>query len=164
MITDEMVERAIEAQSLFKINFDLKRELWVVFDTRTEPKSVFETTSRREAEDKVLFLGQRAALEAALAGAWRPIESAPSTQNVLAFYRNELGVGRIVKAVRCEQFEREYDHDHDELIADYSDERDAYFWPAGWYEVIENWDDYTHVSMPQPTHWMPIPPPPVKEG
>ena len=91
---------------------------------------------------------------------WQPIETAPSERNVLAFYKNDLGNGRTVKAVRYEQFQREYDHDSDELIADYSEDRDAYFWPAGWYEVIENWDDYAHLAMPRPTHWMPLPAPP----
>ena len=33
---------------------------------------------------------------------------------------------------------------------------------AGWYESIDNWDEYTQVSIYQgePTHWMPLPDPP----
>ena len=33
---------------------------------------------------------------------------------------------------------------------------------GGWYECIDNWDDYTEVAIHEgePTHWMPLPAPP----
>ena len=141
MITDEMVERAIEAQSLFKINFDLTRELWVVFDNRAEPKIVFETTSRREAEDKVLFLGQRAALEAALAGAWRPINTAPRDGTV--FLVPERPVGDRVNVQPCAWMRCQ-------LMGELTEPR--------WRNPTDSQGSL------RPSAWMPLPPPPVKEG
>ena len=34
---------------------------------------------------------------------------------------------------------------------------------GGWYECINNWDDYTEVAIHEgePSHWMPLPAPPV---
>ncbi len=138
MITDEMVERAAEAQSLFKINFDLKRELWLVFDSRAEPKIVFETTSRKEAEDKVLFLGQRAALDAALAGAWITDKRHPDKPGKKHY-----------EQIPCLIVRRgEVEH-------------------AVWNCNYMTWDDPSgdsvKCSVDDVSAWMPLPPPPVKE-
>lgn len=33
---------------------------------------------------------------------------------------------------------------------------------GGWYECIDNWDEYSQVAINEgePTHWMPLPTPP----
>jgi hypothetical protein len=90
---------------------------------------------------------------------WQPINSAPNLKSVLIYYVNELGKGRIIKAMKCGQYELEAG---DSDFGEYCEEKDEYFCPAGWYEQIDNWDDYTSIQVYQgePTHWMPLPEPP----
>ncbi|RNC62775.1 MAG: hypothetical protein AWM53_01994 [Candidatus Dichloromethanomonas elyunquensis] len=43
----------------------------------------------------------------------------------------------------------------------YSEEKDEYYLPEGFYEVIKNWDDYGSITIGDfVTHWMPLPEPP----
>jgi hypothetical protein len=80
------------------------------------------------------------------------------SKKVLAFYRNSLGKGRIVVAswvpANTCQANCEYDD-----FAEYNEELADYFWPEGWYEQIENWEDYGAVNIHEGevTHWMPLP-------
>jgi len=78
---------------------------------------------------------------------------------VLAHYKNSLGNSRIIKAQYMPKFFEEYNSDSDGLDADYCEESDCYYWPEGWYEKIDNWDDYSAVVVYQGeiTHWMPLP-------
>lgn len=47
---------------------------------------------------------------------------------------------------------------------DYSEEDDEYYLKEGWYEVINNWDEYGSVVIEDSvTHWMPLPEPPKEE-
>lgn len=91
---------------------------------------------------------------------WQPIETAPSGLPVLVYYLNQLGKGRSVKAMYADRFAIESQCD-DEYV-EYSEEADEYYMPEGWYECIDNWDEYSFVSITEgtPTHWMPIPEPP----
>ena len=80
------------------------------------------------------------------------------SKKVLAFYRNSLGNGRIVVASwvpanTVQECCDEYD------FAEYNEDLDDYFWPQGWYEQIENWDDYGAILIREHTvtHWMPLP-------
>ena len=75
----------------------------------------------------------------------------------LAFYLNKLGNGRTVVAFYAKQFERESGSD-DEWF-EYSELNDCYYLKQGWYECIDNWDDYTSVTINEGvvTHWMPLP-------
>ena len=93
---------------------------------------------------------------------WKPIESAPSGAHVLIFYRNGLGKGRIIKALKCGKFEFEDDSGDQNDFAEYDEARGAYFYPPGWYEAIDNWPDYSNVAVHEgiPTHWQPLPDPP----
>lgn len=86
---------------------------------------------------------------------WQLIETAPKGNSVLVFYENSLGKGRIIKAFYAEQHAIESDEEN----SDYCEERDAYFIPEGWYECIDNWDDFAYVKIYNgtPTHWMPLP-------
>lgn len=95
------------------------------------------------------------ALRAALAqDSWQPIATAPQTgRKVILFYLNRNSLPRTVMArwLTDEQVE-EIDGDGVGL-------------KAGWYECIDNWDDYTEVAIyeGEPTHWMPLPAAPRKE-
>lgn len=94
-------------------------------------------------------------LRAALAqDSWQPIATAPQTgRKVILFYLNRNSLPRTVMArwLTDEQVE-EIDGDGVGL-------------KAGWYECIDNWDDYTEVAIyeGEPTHWMPLPTAPRKE-
>ena len=100
-----------------------------------------------------------------LLGAWVPTaERMPASGvTVLACYRNSLGNWRLIRAqwVKAKNVEANPESE----IGEYDEETDTYYDPEGWYEAIDNWDDYTHVAVYQGevTHWMPLPPPPIVE-
>lgn len=93
---------------------------------------------------------------------WIPVsERLPeSERTVLAFYLNSHGKGRRVRAEYIAAKTKSADDgwDSDEP-ADYDEQADEYFWPAGWYEVMDNWDGLTHIVIHEGevTHWMPLP-------
>lgn len=85
--------------------------------------------------------------------AWQPIESAPKTgRKVILSYKNRLNVGRTVIA-RWLTDEQATEIDGDDVGLE-----------GGWYECIDNWDDYTEVAIHEgePSHWMPLPAPPIE--
>lgn len=91
---------------------------------------------------------------------WQPIETAPKGTPILVFYTNSYGNGRIVKAYYVERFTEEanMEAENDE----YSETDNTYYTLPGWYEMIDNWDDYTHVFInANPTYWQPLPKFPV---
>ena len=104
----------------------------------------------------------RAELERRAVDGWIPVsERLPeSERTVLAFYLNSHGKGRRVRAEYIAAKTKSADDgwDSDEP-ADYDEQADEYFWPAGWYEVMDNWDDLTHMVIHEGevTHWMPLP-------
>ena len=51
----------------------------------------------------------------------------------IAYGKNSHGKGRKIKAVYIPKFSHEDDGDY-EGDGDYSEEKDCYFWPEGWYE------------------------------
>lgn len=86
---------------------------------------------------------------------WLPIETAPKDgSKMLLFYLNRQGnprrvVGRWVTADEAAET------DTDDVGLE-----------AGWYERIDNWDDYYQVAIHEgePTHWMPLPAAPGDRG
>lgn len=79
---------------------------------------------------------------------WLPIETAPKTgRKVIVFYRNRNNLPRTVMA-RWLTDEQAAETDADDVGLE-----------GGWYECIDNWDDYTEVAIHEgePTHWMPLP-------
>lgn len=82
-----------------------------------------------------------------------------SGKTVLATYQNRLGKLRRIRAQYIGPKTREHYTDYDELDGEYDETTDTYYWAAGWYECIDNWDDYSHVSVSEGnvTHWMPMP-------
>lgn len=99
---------------------------------------------------------------------WIPVsERLPeSERTVLAFYLNSHGKGRRVRAEYIAAKTKSADDgwDSDEP-ADYDEQADEYFWPAGWYEVMDNWDCLTHMAIHEGevTHWMPLPAAPGRQ-
>lgn len=101
----------------------------------------------------------KAALSAeqvSLPDGWVAVEERLPNKVCLAYYKNELGNDRIVKAKFVKQFSEEANTDDDWI--EYNDKDDTYYYPAGWYEMIDNWDDYAFVTINHKvTHWMPLP-------
>lgn len=80
--------------------------------------------------------------------AWQPIETAPKDgEKVIIWYTNQCGNGRTVFA-RWLTAEQASENDADDIGLE-----------CGWYECIDNWDEYTEVAIynGEPTHWMPMP-------
>lgn len=83
---------------------------------------------------------------------WQPIDTAPKDgRKVILFYRNSHNKPRTVMA-RWLTDEQAAETDADGVGLE-----------GGWYECIDNWSDYTEVAIHEgePTHWMPLPTPPV---
>ncbi|MDT4867311.1 hypothetical protein FQZ97_1022130 [compost metagenome] len=78
-------------------------------------------------------------------------------KKVIAFYSNLLCKDRRIMACYYGHRQRE-GYIEDCCNYDYDEATDTYWWPAGWYECIENWDDFSHlmVSEGEITHWMPL--------
>lgn len=86
-----------------------------------------------------------------------------STRKVLAVYKNKLGHWRtiIAKWIEAKTLEAEGDCWEYELT-EYDEDSDCYWVKPGWFECIENWDEYTMITVHEGeiTHWMPLPPKP----
>lgn len=92
-------------------------------------------------------------------GGWISVKDTLPTRKCLAYYINILGNSRIVCAKYTQQYTEEADSDDGWL--EYNEANDTYYYPAGWYEMIDNWDDFAFVTIDrQVTHWMPLPAPP----
>lgn len=93
---------------------------------------------------------------------WLPIESAPSGKVVLVYYKNAHSKNRIVMAKHIARFTEESESDC-EGVDEYDEQNDRYTYVEGWWEALDNWDEYGFVKFESghtPTHWMPLPPPP----
>lgn len=105
-----------------------------------------------QAENKALKEAQR----------WIPcVERMPESGHaVLAFFKNHYGKGRRVRAMWVKKFTMDDNYEGDD--GDYSEERDRYYWPEGWYEFNDS--DETNWRLSDiVTHWMPLPPAPAQE-
>lgn len=94
---------------------------------------------------------------------WRPVSEKPEKdQIVIATYLNSYGKRRRVRAVYIRQYEEEVGDDDDESTYEYCEEDDAYYLKEGWYELIDNWPDYSSVAIVEGVvdYWMPMPPAP----
>ncbi len=64
----------------------------------------------------------------------------------------------LVIAQWIPKFTHESTSDNDSLDLEYDEGRDEFYWPEGWYERIEFWDDYGAVIIDgHVTHWMELP-------
>jgi hypothetical protein len=82
----------------------------------------------------------------------------------LAFYVNQCKKGRIVRAIHYKKHEIESMYD-DDWCVEYSEENDTYYIKEGWYELIDNCDDYKSVRIIEGivSHWMKLPDEPTIE-
>jgi len=89
---------------------------------------------------------------------FRVEDGLPDTEkHVFAYYRNALNKKRRVIAKLIGQFESESTDDLEDC--EYSEEDDKYYVIPGWYEVIDNWDDFSCVRITEDvTHWQELPP------
>jgi hypothetical protein len=80
---------------------------------------------------------------------------------VLAYYTNSHGKGRRIRARYVKRFTQESE-DIDNFDAQYNEDDDTYYDAEGWYELIDNWGDYSSVAVVEGeiTHWRELPPPP----
>ena len=79
-------------------------------------------------------------------------------RKVLAHYFNSQGKGRTICAIWVPAKSRS-DSGGEEDFTEYDEETDTFYWPEGWYEVIENWDDlgYVKVYEGDVSQWQPLP-------
>ena len=91
---------------------------------------------------------------------WISVEHSLPDKKCFAFYKDELGNSRTVCANYIKKYTQEAGMD-DEWI-EYCDDDDTYYYPEGWYKLIDNWDDYSFITINhQVTHWLPLPNPPT---
>jgi Protein of unknown function (DUF551) len=91
--------------------------------------------------------------------AWIPVaERMPkSGQTVLACYTNSAG---NVRRIRAEWVaDKSVEASSESEIGVYDEATDTCYDPAGWYEKIDNWGDYSSVAVVEGeiTHWMQLP-------
>ena len=88
---------------------------------------------------------------------WQPIVTMPTNKQVLiAYTRQGHSKQSVIKAYYCEQYDEEAGDQNDN--SEYCEADDTYYIPAGWYEVIENWEDWSSVAIfGVITHWMELP-------
>ena len=55
--------------------------------------------------------------------------------------------------------------DPDTECVEYSELEDAYYVTEGWYELIDNWDEYARIAVNEGvvTNWMPLPAAPAHD-
>ena len=77
---------------------------------------------------------------------------------VLAHYFNDLGNGRTICAIWVPAKTRS-DSDGEDDFTEYDEETDKFYWPEGWYEQIENWEDlgWVRVYEGEVVCWQPLP-------
>jgi len=98
-----------------------------------------------------------------LAHQWQDISTAPKGKPVLVHYKNAMGKGRTVKARYIERFTEESNNEDSCLgVDEFSEEHDASFYCEGWWEMLDNWEEYGFVKIYQgtPDKWQPLPEPP----
>ena len=90
--------------------------------------------------------------------AWTPVSTAMPKPGVivLACYKNSHDNVRRIRAKWVPAKTQEAYGDDE--WGEYDEEADTYWTPEGWYECIDNWDEYSSVFVhEQITHWMPMP-------
>lgn len=100
---------------------------------------------------------------------WIPVsERLPACgRAVLAYYLNRQGMGRRIRAEYVTRWtvEAEMFADPDTECVEYSEQDDTYYVTEGWYELIDNWDEYARIAVNEGvvTSWMPLPAAPTHD-
>ena len=109
---------------------------------------------------RAMWLTFQAGYAAAKAeAAWIPVAVLPAPcLKVIATYVNRLGNRRTIMA-KWIPGKTEEAHSLDDEFGEYDEATDTTYTPEGWYECINNLDDYTFVAVSEGviTHWMPLP-------
>lgn len=86
-------------------------------------------------------------------------------RKVLAHYKNALGKSRRIVAFYAPAMTIEDDGENALDFGDYSKEKDAFCLPQGWYECIDNNDEYSYmrVIVGSVDSWTPLPHPPQED-
>lgn len=89
----------------------------------------------------------------------------PNGKNVLLYYKNEVNKNRFVIGRYVSKFTDD-DVDMESEWHDYDEKTDTYYLPAGWYENIENYEDYGsfYMSCQDILFWMDLPKAPNIKG
>jgi hypothetical protein len=118
-------------------------EAWLEKDYNYDDLNSFEINMARDAWQA----------RAALQPDWEPIETAPKNGHTLLLgYFNSNGNWRTMRGQWISQ-----DYIDNYFEDDWADA------DPGWYETVVESDDLPNCWLIDPTHWMPIPPPPTKE-
>ena len=87
---------------------------------------------------------------------WTPItEFMPASgRKVLAFYFNSQGEPCTIRAMWVAAKTNPAGHDSD--IGVYDEDTDCYYDPEGWYECMDNWDQFRAIMVHEGevSHWM----------
>ncbi len=94
--------------------------------------------------------------------AWTSVARAmpDTTKKVLATYLNKLGNRRIVIANWVQALTQKTQWDDEEFgISEYDESSDEFFIKEGWYECVENCEEYGlfKIHEGEVTHWAPMP-------
>lgn len=146
----KLISQAVNTLPLLLQLVDEERKLRIALEIAWSSQN-----DRAEAAERALEESKRA-------NPWLPIESAPKGVAVLIHYKNRLGKSRVIKARYIERFTEEAGHDCEEGVDEYDEANDRYTYTQGWWEMIDNWDEYGFVMVHegQPDMWHPIPTPP----
>lgn len=92
---------------------------------------------------------------------WNSVKTSlpEKNQRVLATYKNSYGRRVTIIASYVREHEEESGYDDDESTYEYCEEDDTYYLKEGWYELIDNWPDYSSVAVfeGEVDYWMPMP-------
>ena len=85
-----------------------------------------------------------------------------SGEHVLAYYTNSFNKGRRIRAEYVAAMIREVDWDMadpDTQCVEHDEQSDCFYLTAGWYELMDNWDEYSSIAVVEGvvSHWMPLP-------
>ena len=99
---------------------------------------------------------------------WIPVgERMPDAlKPVMASYTSNYdGKSRTIRARWVAKLTQESE-DIDDFDAQYDEETDTYYDHEGWYELIDNWGEYSSVAVTEGevTHWQPLPAAPKQEN
>lgn len=102
---------------------------------------------------------------------WIPItEQLPESGVRVLFCCEKRSGGAVYKRYVCDGYyakrytEQTWNNSGD-IACEYREEDDEYYLLEGWYEVINNWDDYNSIAIADfVTHWKPMPEPPKEDS
>ena len=96
---------------------------------------------------------------------WIPVSERLPERKCVAFYKNSHGKNRTIMAEYLPRYSVETNGECDnDGVEEYNEEKDAYYYIEGWWEMIDNWPDYTMVVVHEEvTHWIPLPEPPKEQ-